>query len=577
MSLEKKCKTCDKSYELTDTDLEFHKKISPRFGEAKCGMPLPTLCPSCRSMRRMVWRNERSLYENKCSLCDRAVVSIYSPDKKFKVLCADCYWSDRWNRLESGRDYVEGKSFFAQYKDLMSNTYLLTLFATNCENCEFVNQEMHSSNCYLCTGGNDNLDSYYCNSCVHDIESVDCYGVGFSEKAYNCVFCTSVFDSRDLFNCHTCHNCYFCNNCVGCESCFGCTNLRYKKFHIFNEPVPKEIFAQKVEEYLSSPDSIEEIRYKFNGHKLKYPFKYVTAISSTDDCSGDILMNCKSTRSSYYCFKTENTSYSYLLDSVKDSMDILSVGAGELLYESASSTKLYNGAFLSSCDAIRESFYCYNCTNSHHLFGCVSLDRKSYCILNKQYTKEQYEKKVAEIIGEMEKAKEWGEFFPVTISPFCYNESNAIEHFPISESAAIGLGSCWQKKDFSKKRSDFFYEPKVINDYLTDINPDAEKEIKDCLGGIIKCAVSGRSFKVIPQELAFYIKQKIQIPTEHPDERYKKRMLLFNKMQLHHRQCVCKEAGHDHEGRCPNEFETTYPPKKPEKVYCESCYQKSVI
>ena len=577
MPLEKKCKTCDKPYKLDDTDLEFYKKISSEFGGTKYDMPSPNLCPSCRSMRRMVWRNERTLYKNKCSLCDRAVVSIYSPDKKFKALCADCYWSDRRNQLESGGDYIRGKSFFAQFRDLMSDTYLLALFATNCENCEFVNQEMHSSNCYLCTGGNDNLDSYYCNSCVHNIGSVDCYGVGFSEKAYNCVFCTSVFDSRDLFNCHTCHNCYFCNNCVGCESCFGCSNLRYKKYHVFNKPVSKEEFQRVVEENFSSPEAVHKTQERFAKHRLAYPYKYMTVISCTSDCTGDILMNCKSAKDCYYCFKTENTSHSYLLDSVKDSMDILSVGSGELFYESASSTKLYGSAFLTSCDAIRESFYCYNCTNSHHLFGCVSLDKKSYCIFNKQYTKEQYGEKVAEIIGEMQKAKEWGEFFPIAIAPFCYNESNAIEHFSLNESAATKLGACWQNKDYSKKHSGPFYKPKDISDYSTDNNPDAEKEIESCLRGVIKCGVSGRPFRIIPQELAFYIKQKIQIPTEHPDERYKKRISLFNKMQLQRRQCMCEEGGHDHEGRCPNEFETTYTSDRPEKVYCESCYQKSVI
>ena len=28
---------------------------------------------------------------------------------------------------------------------------------------------------------------------------------------------------------------------------------------------------------------------------------------------------------------------------------------------------------------------------------------------------------------------------------------------------------------------------------------------------------------------------------------------------------------------CPNEFETTYSPDRPEIVYCEQCYQQEVV
>ncbi len=34
---------------------------------------------------------------------------------------------------------------------------------------------------------------------------------------------------------------------------------------------------------------------------------------------------------------------------------------------------------------------------------------------------------------------------------------------------------------------------------------------------------------------------------------------------------------HHGKGRCPNEFETSYAPDRPEIVYCESCYQSEVV
>jgi len=60
------------------------------------------------------------------------------------------------------------------------------------------------------------------------------------------------------------------------------------------------------------------------------------------------------------------------------------------------------------------------------------LNTAKYCILNKQYTKEEYEKLMPKIIEYMEKTEEWGEFFPASLSPFGYNETIAMEYFPLT-------------------------------------------------------------------------------------------------------------------------------------------------
>jgi hypothetical protein len=45
------------------------------------------------------------------------------------------------------------------------------------------------------------------------------------------------------------------------------------------------------------------------------------------------------------------------------------------------------------------------CTgNSSNLFGCIGLRGKEYCILNKQYTKEEYEALVPKIIEKMKES-----------------------------------------------------------------------------------------------------------------------------------------------------------------------------
>jgi hypothetical protein len=99
----KQCKHCNSSFEITDKDLEFYDKISPSFpspdsmesGLGKYKIPSPTLCPDCRQQRRLSFRNERKLYKRKCDATGKLIISMYSPDKKFKVYDNDFWWSDK--------------------------------------------------------------------------------------------------------------------------------------------------------------------------------------------------------------------------------------------------------------------------------------------------------------------------------------------------------------------------------------------------------------------------------------------------------------------------------------------------
>lgn len=93
--------------------------------------------------------------------------------------------------------------------------------------------------------------------------------------------------------------------------------------------------------------------------------------------------------------------------------------------------------FSVNCDNSRDIFYSALCSNDSDLFGCIYLRKKSYCILNKQYTKEEYEILVAKIKQQMEdlpykdsrgKIYKYGEFFPIEMSPFCINETPAMNN-----------------------------------------------------------------------------------------------------------------------------------------------------
>lgn len=156
----------------------------------------------------------------------------------------------------------------------------------------------------------------------------------------------------------------------------------------------------------------------------------------------------------------------------------------------------------------------------------------------------------------MQKTEEWGEFFPKNFSPFSYNISLAQEYFPTTESEALSQGFSWKEEKISQE----YMGPKVeIPDSIDDVD-------KSICQKILQCEVTGKLYKITPQELKFYKQMSLPIPRKCPDQRHKERMQLRNPRKLFERKC----------DKCNCEIQTTYAPERPEKVFCETCYLESV-
>ena len=203
--------------------------------------------------------------------------------------------------------------------------------------------------------------------------------------------------------------------------------------------------------------------------------------------------------------------------------------------------------------------YCAFCNGCRDCFGCAGLRKKQYCIFNKQYTKEEYEKLVPQLIEQMQSIEEWGAFFPMQSSLFAYNESDAQHFFPLTETEAHKHGLQW--KEIIDEM------PKVEKTISASQVPESIDNIpNDILNWAITCEVTKRPFKIVKQELEFYRQMQLPIPRLHPDERHRRRMALRNPRKLWQRTC----------DKCQKEIQTSYAPDRPEIVYCEECYLKEV-
>ncbi len=561
----KNCQNCKQDFIIEPEDFNFYKKIS---------VPSPTFCPECREQRRLSFRNEANFYKRNCDLCGVSAVSRVSPDKEYKMYCSKCWLGDSWDFYSYGKEYDFSRSFFEQFKELLFSVPHISLSNSNCVDSEWVNQETDDKNCYLNIGGLYNEDSAYNTYEVYGKNCFDNYFVLHCDHCSNNTHCDRCYQTHYCDECYDSMDTLFSFDCRNCNNIIGCAGLRNKQYCIFNEQHTKETYENFLKEHpVSSYKSLMWWKEKSKEIWLKSPHRENFIFRSVNS-TGNNLDECKNAKNCWEGVKIEDSKNMSIAGWLRDCQDCSCYGAAELGYECAHGGGSYNSKFLLFClsnDPLKKMTinsvqYSAFTTSSSNCFGCVGVRNGEYVILNKRYTKEQYEELLPKIIQHMTDMPyfdkkgivyKYGEFFPSEISFFGYNETTAMEHFPLSKEQALEGNFVW-----SDYTSDTKYE---FSDYEI---PDDIKDVKDdILQKILKCTITGKAYKIIPIELSFYRKMGLPIPRVCPKERHQIRIGSLLPRKLFNRNCDF----------CKKKITTPYDPKRPELVYCESCYQKEVL
>lgn len=574
--MDKNCNQCQVEFKVTNQESEFRKKMAPTFAGETFEIPDPTLCPRCRNQQRLAARNVVNLYKRKCDLCEKETVSMYSPDKsEQKVYCSECWWSDKWSHTEFSQDYDPNKSFIEQLLELKKKVPAPALMHSGDENSDYINLANDNKSCYLVFLSGRNEDTYYGYWTEDSKNCVDVNFISFCELCYEGVNLGRCYNVNWAINCGDCRDSFFIEDCSSCSDCILCSHLDHKQYCYKNEQFSKEKYEKIKVEFLNNLDrELENYKKEFKDIIISQPKKYAQILRS-ENCTGDEIFDSKNCVHCFRSERAEDCQNCYEINRGKDMQDVTGFGLdSELIYESQNIGIASNRcAFISFAYQLADSYYCEHCYFSRNLFGCVGAkNHAEYCILNKQYSKEEYEKLVARIISDMQRRGEWGEFFPPKFSSFAYNESIANFHYPITQEKANKLGYKWQEKNYDVEYSEAPYLPLPIKEYRDD-----EQKRQELLKGVLKCEVTGRPFKIMPQELLFHIKQNLPLPRRHYLIRILDRLHLLNPTDLYQRRCDCEQSDHGHSGRCAKEFESTYKPDRPERVYCEECYEKEIV
>lgn len=274
--------------------------------------------------------------------------------------------------------------------------------SVNSENCEYGDQLYYCKNMINCFDTLNSEDCVYIFDSMSVVNSIDCDYSFESQLCYDSVTLSKCFNSSYLEDCSNIQDSMYCYNCRDGNNLFGCANLTGKSFCIFNRQLTEEEYKQQIAKFKNLPP--EKALQMLSDLKKKYPVTQTRGDNNENSPYGDYMYNCKNC---YMCLDVgECTNCGYLYDSGRntDCWDSTFSGDSEISYQMVDSGNLFNCNYAIWCTHCNDSSYLIACGNVKNSLGCVNLNQKEYCILNRQFTKEEYEAKSKQILEELKKA-----------------------------------------------------------------------------------------------------------------------------------------------------------------------------
>ncbi len=449
------------------------------------------------------------------------LITVYKDTERLPlVISAKEYNSQRdWYKSV----LVYETDFFKNLSDLISHTALpnITEFKKN-EWSDFANIVAGVKNAYLSftiTSGSENVlySSFIKWNSVNIIDSLSV--TQHSENIYSSIWInqsTNIFYSKFIDNSN---NIWFSDNLVGCTECLMCDWLSNQSYCIENKQYTKE-------EYFFNKLTILKQRDGFYRMYL-WIFNKWNNINSTD-VEGEAIYYSQNIKKSRFVSYVSGWWNNYLVWWNEPLTEVYDT----FWSASRSTNNCYAGVAHGSWDHHYcnynsafgfNVYYSWHCENCSFILWCVWLRNKSYCILNKQYTKEERYEKVDEIFTQMEKDWQLWEFFPATMNPFYFNDTAAYLIDPSFTKEEVTAKWYLRRDEPIKvdipewmeivKTSELWDYEWFDSEWNRSINADIlKKVIQDEQWNV---------YRIIPMEYKFLVKHGLPLPRKHWLERMK--------------------------------------------------------
>lgn len=547
-SVSSTCQICKSSYVIKPEDFPFYDRLD---------LPPPVRCPRCDTQYLLAFWVFGRFRITASALSGKRIITVLPESAPFPIYAREEFVSDAWDPLSYGRDYNPQRPFIEQVVELQGKVPHPHQTGLKNVDCDWTDDVWESKSAYL-TRSAGWLEfvsyGYRLVSCKNSIDLTYCFD---TENSYDCLYCFNGYNLRHSFNCRACLDGAFLYDCRNCTNCFLSWNLRNKEYYILNQPYSKEDYFKKIGEFdLRSYETVQKLKAELWDHIRRDAVHRPSFNVQVTDSTGNFLNEDKNCHECFFFEQSENCRYCFRGLKSKDNIGI--VGAvGEKCARGCFDQFGYEGVCNLYTSYCRFSAYLDNCEECEYCFGCVGLRKKKYCVLNKQYTEEEYKQLVATIKSDMKKRGEWGQYFPLRAAYAGYNFSLGHITFPKTREEAAKFGAKWDEP----------IEPHYTGVRSEDL-PDNINDVKDDIATQrIICPETKLSYNIAPHELEFYRQHGAPLPRRHFDwrtlDRFRPLTLMVDPQQG---KCVY----------CSKEIEHYYAPELGfQKVACLECYQQN--
>jgi hypothetical protein len=506
VDIKRTCRITGAHFLVTQAEQDILRRIgefNPAIGKS---LPLPSVHPFENIRQIYSFSAHMYLHRSKSALSGVPQLSMFDTERGYRICTIDEFWSDSVDNIEFGVPFDFNRSLAEQWGSLLHRVYLPPLNITNVEGSDYVTSARNVKNCYLCFAINDSQDCLYCMHHNNGNDNLYCIGAKYCQYCFGCLDVERCYSCQHLQDCQDCSSCFGCSDCADCHDCIGCAGLRHARNCLFNSGVSKE----KVDAFRAENDFAEQ---KARRELLARCEEFIAAQNhqtqyniNAEECSGIYIVNSRNLLQCYHASGSEDCGYLLVGNDSRDCWRGYGVRS-ELCYQAGPihTTGLVYASRVWGGENNVYSHLLYNCSNC---FGCIGLVRKSYCVLNRQYKREEYFEIVPRIIAQMSANGEWGEFLSPKYAPLYYEES-------------LGPDLIESVSDAELSRRGYCTRPAVQQGAVGEIDSSSlpehidQVDVGELAGRSVAGAASGQAFRYQRKELEFYKKHRIALPLQH--------------------------------------------------------------
>ncbi|HBR80908.1 MAG: hypothetical protein UX09_C0015G0010 [Candidatus Uhrbacteria bacterium GW2011_GWE2_45_35] len=487
------------------------------------------------------------------------ILSAIHPDSPFPVVSDKEFYE--LDNTEYGQEPDSQRSVLEQLFEIQTKTPIDATRNSGIENSTAVVASINVLNSHAVFGSFQVKNSFYVSTLGGGEDDIDASGSDKIFQSHSVSASVEIFNGFFIICSSACRDSSFLFDCQDCEFCFGGTNLRHKKFVFFNQQLSEAEYREKIKDIdLSQAEVFEKYKADFFCLWREQGIWPENFNINSPESSGDRLINCLRCENGYLLIKSSDCFNTRFAIEAETNVYCSGNAKASRAYMCTGGSFSADSKFCQASPRIINCEYCINCVECENCFACVNLFRKKFCVLNKQYTEEEYWSLVDKLKCKMLEDGEYGRFFPAKTSPCGFQFSGGEIYRGFSE-AELEL---FQVPRLDPARGQLLSPAPNSQLTVADI-PNHLDEADKIVNQPIFDPEINRLYSITKPELEIYKNKKWPLPRQHFITRLKNLIRFSNSPEAMKYNCdFCKKDIVTYKNFTFSE----------RKVFCQECYLK---